>query len=83
MGKNTMGYFSKMYLAMGIISTAMMAMEDGKLSGTEMISVVTFALQGMGLSGLDLKGLAIVPNEDGSVDLHFPAALVDKLNISV
>jgi hypothetical protein len=78
-----MNYFSKIYLAMGIISSAMMAMEDGKLSGAELIQVVSFALQGMGLSGLDLKGLALVPNADGSVDLHFPAELVNKLKISV
>ena len=83
MGKNTMNYFSKIYLAMGIISSAMMAMEDGKLTGVEMIQVVTFALQGMGMSGLDLKGLALIPQPDGSVDLHFPAELVGKLNISV
>ena len=83
MGKNTMNYFSKIYLAMGIISTAMMAMEDGKLTGTEMIQVITFALQGMGMSGVDLKGLTLVSNIDGSVDLHFPSELVEKLHINV
>jgi hypothetical protein len=45
--------------------------------------VVSYALQGMGIAGMDLKGLALVPNADGSVDLHFPAELVAKLNISV
>lgn len=83
MGKNTMNYFSKIYLAMGIISSAMMAAEDGKITAAEMIQVVSYALQGMGLAGIDLKGLALVPNVDGSVDLHFPAELVSKLNIKV
>ena len=83
MGKNTMNYFSKIYLAMGIISSAMMASEDGKITAAEMIQVISFALQGMGLAGMDLKGLAVVPNADGSVDLHFPAELVAKLHISV
>jgi hypothetical protein len=83
MGKNTMNYFSKVYLAMGIISSAMIASEDGKITAAEMIQVISSALLGMGLVGVDLKGLAVVPNEDGSVDLHFPANLVDKLHISV
>jgi hypothetical protein len=83
MGKNTMNYFSKIYLAMGVISSAMMAAEDGKITAAEMIQVVSYALQGMGIAGMDLKGLALVPNADGSVDLHFPAELVAKLHISV
>ena len=83
MGKNSMAYFSKIYLAMGIISSAMMASEDGKITGAEMIGIVTMALQGMGMSGLDLKGIALVPSPDGGVNLYFPPGVVDKLHINV
>jgi len=83
MGKNSMAYFSKIYLAMGIISSAMMASEDGKITGAEMIGIVTMALQGMGMSGIDLKGIALVPAADGGVNLYFPPGVVDKLHINV
>lgn len=83
MGKNTMNYFSKMYLAMGIISAAMMASEDGKITGPEMIGVVNMALTGMGMSGLDLKGVALIPAEDGGMNLYFPPGVVEKLHINV
>ena len=83
MGKNTMNYFSKIYLAMGIISSAMMASEDGKITGTEMVGIVNMALMGMGMQGIDLKGIALVPAADGGMNLYFPPGIVDKLKISV
>jgi hypothetical protein len=83
MGKNTMAYFSKIYLAMGIITAAMVASEDGKITGAEMVGIVNMALMGMGVSGLDLKGIALVPAPDGGVNLYFPPAVVDKLHINV
>ena len=83
MGKNTMAYFSKVYLAMGIITAAMVASEDGKITAPEMIGIVNMALTGMGMSGLDLKGIALVPAADGGVNLYFPPKVVEKLHINV
>jgi hypothetical protein len=83
MGKNSMAYFSKIYLAMGIISSAMMASEDGQITGAELIGIVTMALQGMGMSGIDLKGIALLPADNGGLNLYIPPNVVDKLHISV
>ena len=83
MGKNTMNYFSKMILGMSIISQALMAAEDGVITSGEMLAVFNSALQGMGMNGIDLKGISVTTNEDGSVSINLPKKLVDKLNIKV
>jgi hypothetical protein len=83
MGKNAMNYFSKIMLGMAVINTALMASEDGKITAPEMISIVTTMLQGMGMAGIDLKGITLLPTEDGGVNLYFPPNVVSKLHINV
>lgn len=83
MGKNSMNFISKMILGMSVISQALMAAEDGKITSTEMLAIFTSALQGMGMAGVDLKGITFVMNEDGSISVNIPEKLVSKLNITV
>ena len=83
MGKNTMNFISKMLLGMNVISMALLASEDGKLTSTEMLQIFTTALQGMGMSGINLHGVSFTQAEDGGISINIPADLVSKLNITV
>jgi hypothetical protein len=83
MGKNAMNYFSKFMLAMACVNAALMAAEDNKITAPEMISIVNTALMGMGMAGIDLKGITLLPTEEGGVNLYFPPAVVNKLHINV
>lgn len=83
MGKNTMNYFAKLALGMNIVSQALMAAEDGKVSSTEILAFFRSTLAGFGVSGVDVKGVTLVEEEDGSISINIPKKLVDKLNITV
>jgi len=83
MGKSTMNVLSKMLLGMNVISQAILSMEDGKLTSSEMIQIFTVGLQGLGITGASVKGITFTQAEDGSIDLKIPADLVNKLNIKI
>jgi hypothetical protein len=83
MGKNTMNIISKMLLGMNVMSMALLASEDGKITSAEMLQIFTTALQGLGYAGINLHGVTFVQGEDGSVVLTIPAEIVNKLNITV
>ena len=83
MGKNAISYFNKLMVAMAGIGAAIAASEDGKITGAEMIGIVTVVLQGLGMQGVDLKGIALTPAPDGGVNLYFPPKVVEKFHINV
>ena len=78
-----MNIISKMLLGMNVMSMALLASEDGKITSAEMLAIFTTALQGLGYAGIDLHGVTFTINEDGSLTLVVPAAIVGKLHISV
>ena len=83
MGKSTMGFITKMMLGMNVISMALLAAEDGKITSAEMLQIFTTALQGMGMAGVSLKGITFDQGNDGGIAINIPAELVSKLNIIV
>jgi hypothetical protein len=81
--KNTMNIISKMLLGMNVISMALLASEDGKITSAEMLQIFTTALQGMGYAGINLHGITFAQTADGGLDLYIPPEIVNKLHISV
>jgi hypothetical protein len=80
----SMNIFSKMMFGMGLANAILMAMADTKITPGEVIGILQFALQGLGVeSKLTLDDIKIVHAEDGSVSLTFSKKLIDKLHLSV
>ena len=76
--------FQKMMFGMGLANAILMALVDNKLTAGEMIQVMQYAVTGLGGKfKVTTDDFTVLPNEDGSVDLHFSERLVNKLSISV
>lgn len=77
--KLSAGFFTR--LSVGLAATAQIAAaleDDGKLSQQELIGILNTVSTGLGI-GASFGGLTIVPNPDGSLDIHIPAGALKAL----
>lgn len=80
----SMNIFTKMMFGMGLANAVMMALADNKMTATEMVQILQYAITGLGGEfKLTTEDFQVVPNEDGSIALVFSKKLVDKLNFSL
>jgi hypothetical protein len=80
----SMNFFSKMMFGMGLANAVLMALADSKVTPQEIMSILQFAISGMGVNfKITSEDFQIVQNEDGSVALVFSKKLIDKLNFSI
>ena len=79
-----MNFFSKMMFGMGLANAILLALADSKVTPTEIMQIMQFAVSGFGVDfKITSEDFQIVPNEDGSVAIVFSKKLIDKLNFSL
>lgn len=80
----SMNIFSRMMFGMGLANAILMALADNKMTATEMVQIMQYAVTGLGAEfKLTTDDFQVVTNEDGGIALVFSKKLVDKLNFSV
>jgi hypothetical protein len=80
----SMNIFTKMMFGMGLANAILMALADNKMTASEMLGILQFAISGIAPDfKLSLEDFQVIQAEDGSISLVFSKKLVDKLNFSI
>lgn len=79
MAKISANLFRRLTLGMGLVSSMMLAYEDGKLSKDEIVLLLNQLFQGLGME-VDFAGLSVLPAPDGGLDIHLPPELLEKIS---
>lgn len=84
MAKDSMWFFQKISLGLALVNGILVAMADKKLTAQEIINLMNIALAGIAEDiKIGIDDVSFIFNDDGSMDIHLSAKLVDKLNIGL
>lgn len=79
MSKLSANFFRRMTLGMALVSSVLLAYEDEKFSREEVIGILNQLFMGLGME-VNFSGMVVAPADDGGLDIHLPAELIDKLS---
>lgn len=68
---------------MGVMSQAMMAMADGKLTADELMGLITTMLKAFGIDVSGVEDLFGFETKDGNIYIRLGKGLLEKLTVKV
>ena len=80
----SMNTYSKMMFGLMLTNALLMAMQDNKLTAVEALQIMQMLVQMTGGKfKLTTDDFSVLPDDDGGMDIHLSARLVEKISLTV